>query len=396
MSGAGGLHLFVLIDALGWRILEGREFLSDLLPFRVPLRTVLGYSSGAIPTILTGRPPARHGHWNLFYYDPDGSPFRWLRRLGFLPAGVLDSRLARKALKEVGRRVLGLGPLFECCVSPRLLPWFNWVEKRSVYEPGGIAGAPSIFDDLAAAGIPARVYSYHRWTDQEILRRAREDLQGGAARFYFLYLSELDGALHAHCGDETAMAAALDRYASGLREVFDCARRLDPESRLTVFSDHGMTPVRQRYDLVGAIDALGFGMPADYLAVYDSTMARFWFFRDEARHRITARLGDLPCGRIVPGAELEELGVLFADRRYGDVVFLLEPGWLVSQSDFNGSRWSPSGMHGYHPEDPDSDGIFLSSGPPSAPVRSIADIHSLMVGAAMAMTDTLALRSENG
>ncbi len=71
--------IFVLIDALGWQYLEGREFLNDVLAYRAPLQTVLGFSSGAIPTILTGAPPAVTGHWNLFYYDPAGSPFLWLR-----------------------------------------------------------------------------------------------------------------------------------------------------------------------------------------------------------------------------------------------------------------------------------------------------------------------------
>ena len=138
------LSISVLIDALGWRFLEGREFLSDMLPFRKPLRTVLGFSSGAIPTILTGLPPAQNGHWNLYYYDPKGSPSRWLRHFGFLPSRMLDNRVTRKLLKEMGRRMLGLGPLFECCVSPRLLHLFNWVEKRNIYDRGGISGADSI------------------------------------------------------------------------------------------------------------------------------------------------------------------------------------------------------------------------------------------------------------
>jgi predicted AlkP superfamily pyrophosphatase or phosphodiesterase len=123
-------------------------------------------------------------------------------------------------------------------------------------------------------------------------------------------------------------------------------------------------------------------MPDDYLAVYDSTMARFWFFAEGARRGVVARLQDLPCGRIVPDDELEALGVFFADRRYGQVIFLLHPGWLIARSDFNGRGWSPAGMHGYHPEDPDSDGVFLSSGPPAIPIRSIADVHALMLDAA--------------
>src|SRR6266404_7028708 len=140
------LAVFVLIDALGWHYLQGREFLNDLLPYRYPLQTVLGFSSGAIPTILTGTSPAEHGHWNLFYYDPKNSPFKWVQNFQFLPDRLLDNRISRRLIKEMGKRFLRLGPLFDCAVSPRLLPWFNWVEKRNIYHRRGISGAASIFD----------------------------------------------------------------------------------------------------------------------------------------------------------------------------------------------------------------------------------------------------------
>ena len=79
------ITVLVLIDALGWEFVKTRKFLSDILPFQGPVRTVLGFSSGAIPTILTGLPPSTNRHWNLIYFDPAGSPFRWLRHFGFLP-----------------------------------------------------------------------------------------------------------------------------------------------------------------------------------------------------------------------------------------------------------------------------------------------------------------------
>ena len=87
----------------------------------------------------------------------------------------------------------------------------------------------------------------------------------------------------------------------------------------TVISDHGMTPVHSQYDLVGKIEALGFSMPKDYLSVYDSTMARYWFFNDAARNAILGELSRTSCGRIVDDPELERLGILFPDRRYGEV-----------------------------------------------------------------------------
>jgi len=382
MSSRRRPHLFVLIDALGWQVIQGRNFLSDILPHRAPLRTVLGYSSAAIPTILTGVPPATHQHWNLFYYDPTGSPFRWLRHFRFLPDALLDHRVTRRLLKEMGRRWLGLGPLFECCVSPRILHLFNWVEKRNIYGRRGIVGAPSIFDRLAEAGIPYHVYSYHDGSDDAVLRRAAQDIETGDGTFFFVYLSEMDAFLHYHRGDPDKVAAQLASYELRLRALFATARKVDPEVSLTVLSDHGMTPIRAKYDLLAEIGGLGLRMPDDYLAVYDSTMARFWFFSNQARDKVTAALRALRCGRIVTDAELERLGVLFPDGRYGQLVFLLDPGCLFSRSDFNGQGWSPAAMHGYHPDDPDSEGIFLANRPPARAVRAIGDVFACMQDAA--------------
>jgi hypothetical protein len=376
-----GLQIFVLIDALGWEYVKNREFLSDVLPYRQPLRTVLGYSSGAIPTILTGLMPAQNGHWNLLYYDPQGSPFRWLRHLEFLPGTILEHRVTRKLLKEMGHRMLGLGPLFDCTVSTRLLRWFNWVERRNIYGYGGITGTLSIFDHLAQAHVPHRIYTFHKFTDIQILDRARRDMETDKSGVFFLYLSEMDMFLHKHCLDTAEIDQQVRWYGERLASLFRFARKIDPEAGLTIFSDHGMAPVRQLYDVVGEIDALGFRTPEDYLAVYDSTMARFWFFADTPRKKITERLLSMPCGRILSDAEMESLGILFEDRRYGELVMLLHPGGLMGKSDFNGPRWVPAGMHGYHPDDPDSDAIFLSSRAPVYPLRTIADVHRCLLAA---------------
>jgi hypothetical protein len=372
------LHIFVLIDALGWTSIEGRDFLSDVLPFRMPVRTVLGYSSGAIPSILSGLSPAEHGHWNLYYYDPQRSPFRWLRLFLFLPKPILDNRISRKVMKELGRHVLGLGPGFECCVSPSILPWFNWVEKRNLYAPGGISGAPSIFDHMEESGVPYRVYSYHEMNDKEILDQARIDILSNRANVLFLYLSEMDAFLHTNCGDVPKLEERLKWYGSELRNLFRSAQRFDPEASFTILSDHGMTRVAQTYDLVQEVDALGFQMPGDYLVVYDSTMARFWFFNEGVRGAITERLTALNCGRILSSDQLDELGVHFRDNRYGELIFLLHPGWLLTRSDFNGHDWSPKGMHGYHPDDPHSDALFLSNKEPSIAPRSVSDLFHVM------------------
>lgn len=369
------MTVFVLIDALGWTYIESAGFLADCLPYRTPVKTVLGYSSGAIPTILTGKTPAQTGHWNLFYYSPARSRFQWLRHCEFLPDAVLNHRVTRKLLKEAGRRVLGLGPLFECALNPRHLRYFDWVEKRNIYAEGGVAG--SIFESLAQEGLTCRSYSYHAGTDAELLAAACRDVEARRAGFYFVYLSEMDHFLHHHCTEPALVNEKLDWYGGRLRELFRLARGIGPAARLAVASDHGMTPVRGDLPLAAGIAKLGLSMPSDYLAVYDSTMARFWCFNSGARRLLLEHLETVAGGRVLADEELHDLGILFEDRRYGEIIFLAEPGLMLGGGDFE-TRWRPIGMHGYHPSDPYSDAIFLSDRPPRAPVRAIADFHAWM------------------
>jgi len=370
------LQVVVLIDALGWEYIRERPFLDDVLPYRTRLQTILGFSSGAIPTILTGLMPERHGHWNYFYYDPEHAPFRWLKAFGWLPKAILDNRYGRKIIKELGRRVLGLGPNFECCVSPQLLPYFNFSERRDIYAPKGIGDTPSLFDELEKEDRGYRVYTYHQYSDDEIMRRALHDVVNSDATLFFLYLCEMDGFLHMHCKDPEAIAGKLAWYDERLREVFRVARERDADAFLMVCSDHGMTPVLRHADIIPEVAKLGLRMPQDYLAVYDSTMARFWFFNDEARRRVHDVMASLDCGHVLTEPELQTFGLDFSDKRYGELIFLLNAGWMVAEGDFNGQGgWSPEGMHGYHPDDCYSDAIFLSNETPLRPMRTIADVY---------------------
>src|SRR5208337_697602 len=148
----------------------------------------------------------------------------------------------------------------------------------NIYDREGITGAPSIFDQLAKRGVPYRVYSYHHATDAEILQQAETDLSSGQARFYFLYLSEMDLFLHHHCSEPGVVEEKIHWYEHRLRKLMTSARAIDPQATLALLSDHGMTPVKHHFDLLGAIEKLNLSMPEDYLAVYDSTMVRFWFF----------------------------------------------------------------------------------------------------------------------
>jgi len=74
--------------------------------------------------------------------------------------------------------------------------------------------------------------------------------------------------------------------------------------------------------------------------------------------------------------ELKRLGCDFADRRYGELFFLMQPGVLINPS-FMGERPIP-GMHGYHPEDAQSVAFHATSQAPERPPARLDDLHALM------------------
>jgi len=101
------LHLFVFADALGWKLAQERKFLSDLLPHRQEVETLLGYSCTCDPTILTGAQPDQHGHFSFFTFDPAHSPFGWARWLGWLPQSIaahhrIRNRVSRWTASRLG------------------------------------------------------------------------------------------------------------------------------------------------------------------------------------------------------------------------------------------------------------------------------------------------------
>jgi hypothetical protein len=134
----------------------------------------------------------------------------------------------------------------------------------------------------------------------------------------------------------------------------------------------------EHIDLRKAIQSLPVRMPEDYVAVYDSTMARFWFLNDRARQVITDGLQGVSQGRILPEAELKRLKTYFPDHYFGELIFLVKEGMLIVPSDM-GAR-PIRAMHGYHPNEIHSFAALCTNqeGIPDD-VRAIPDMYRLMV-----------------
>jgi hypothetical protein len=148
--------------------------------------------------------------------------------------------------------------------------------------------------------------------------------------------------------------------------------------RLYIFSDHGMANCNEFLDLQAQINALGLRMGKDFAVVYDSTMARFWFFNDRARQKVIEKLEQVPQGRVLSDLELRKLHAHFDDGHFGQLIFLVREGVLIVPSHM-GER-PIRAMHGYHPDDPQSYAALLTNQSEiPASVQAIPDIYRLMV-----------------
>jgi predicted AlkP superfamily pyrophosphatase or phosphodiesterase len=198
-----------------------------------------------------------------------------------------------------------------------------------------------------------------------------------------MYWPGLDGLLHRVGNQSAEVPARLRMYEEWVRGILGLAKDHYSEVRLYVFSDHGMANCDELLDLKSAVDALAVTMEKDYAVVYDSTMARFWFFNERARREITDCLAKAPQGRIVPDSELEDMHALFPDRYFGELIFLVKEGVLIVPSHM-GER-PIRAMHGYHPTDKHSyASLMTNQSALRASVRAIPDIYRLMTAEAEA------------
>jgi len=351
--------IYILIDALGWEYIKNRDFLMDILPYRRKLSTLLGFSCAAIPSILSGQYPDEHGQWNLFCHSPSTSPFRWTKWLPFFGNGFIE-RAMRKLIEETSKKVINSDGYFETYLVPLdLLHLFDISERNNIYKEKGLNNVPSIFDWMRMNGINNRVYNYRQGTDMSLMKRAISDIDEGGSDVFFIYLSQMDSYLHANCTDNGYIDNKLIQYKEGLNSIFKTAEKTGREVVMHVFSDHGMVSTESTVNLIQKIEGIGLKQPDEYLAMYDSTMARFWCFNDTARRRIMAVLADVKEGHILNEDELREQHVWFENHLYGEIVFLLNPGILLEPS-YMGSK-APPGMHGCHPNNPYCDAMIMSN-----------------------------------
>jgi len=364
----------LLVDALGWELAEKHGRFAPSLPHRRKIETILGFSSGALPTLFTGRMPEEHGRWLMYRRAQGETPFRGFGALRLLPERVQRSgRLARLLTRTVARR--GVRGYFHLYEVPRwLLAEFDLAEREDPFAPGGLPG-DSLWDHLERRGVRWRRWNWRTPEDQNLAALARQ-LAEGDEDLLFCYTAELDTLLHVEGSRGAGVQARLERYPEWIETLEREAARRGERLWVYLFSDHGMVDVTRTVDVAARLRALPVRWPRDYLVFLDATMARFWWRGEKARALVREALDREPHGHWLDDATLAREGARFPNREYGEDLFLLAPGAMVVPS-FMGT--SPlKAMHGYDASHPDMAAGLWSNRPLPDGVRHLRDLRGFL------------------
>ncbi len=371
------LSLFMFIDGFGWEIAQKYGFMKDILTTQQPLQTVFGYSSTCDPTILTGKDPQEHGHFSFFYYRPEVSPFHLCRYLSVLPKSITRRGRIRRYMSKAIQKYYGYNGYFQIYNMPfKHLPLFDYSEKKDLYQPDGINnGCSTVFDDFRDESVNFHMSDW-RLKEPANIASLKDQINHRSIQFGYLFCGSLDGVLHQYGTDHPQVQKKLNWYETEFRSIIKLAENNYDEVRVCVFSDHGMANVTSGVDIQSVINECGYTFGDDYAAVYDSTMARFWFFNDSAEKDIRSALSSASGGRILSDEDLSNYKCQFENKIYGELFFLMNPGTIICPS-FMGETML-EGMHGYDPNHQDSTAFIASNASTGALPNKLQDMKNYM------------------
>ena len=377
------IEIFLFIDALGWKIVNDHNFLPELLPHRKKITMQYGYSSSAIPTILSGKTPAEHGHLGLFRFAPESSPFKRLSKLAwfFKPANFWNRGRVRHHLSKLLKKVYGFTGYFQLYRMPLWkLKFVDYCEKQDLFIAGGMQNIANLHDTLTGKKVNFHISDWHL-SDEENYLAAEKAIENGK-NFLFVYTASFDGLLHEKINDFSAVSRKLAKMEKHIGKLYAQAQDHAGKVHFTIISDHGMTPLAGTADIMKAIEQSGLVFGKDYGACYDSTMARFYYLNEKAETVITNLMKEFP-GHFLTKEEEIKYGIYREDRTFGDGIFLLEAGLQIVPSDMGGSPLN--GMHGFSPEDEHSYAVILSNTSLPHETENVADYFRLMIERADAL-----------
>ena len=353
------IHVFIYLTGPGWHILKEHGFLAKHCQYQFPVMSQLGCSHAAISTVLTGKTPDKHGRFSSYYLKKSNSTFETAQRF--------YSKFKGKNSGYFGKYSVPIRNLNH---------FLQGNHHTKNLTPGCFAPLISIVDLVNEKKVPHSIVNASASSPIGALKNLRSRLEEKSVNFAFIQIDEMDTLLHNSLHNFSKIDNKLRRYERQIKKIIATGKSINSEFNLTVLSGHGMTFAPQKIDIKKKIGSLGMSYGHDYRAVYDPTMAFFWFRDKFVKSIILDKLKKLRHCKVLSDQKKNDFGINFPDHRYGETIALLEPGFQISPNDVLSKPLA--GMHGYEPNHSDSLGACFSTQPISPSPNHVKDFFTIM------------------
>lgn len=367
-------HVFLLIDAL-----RSTYLTEENMPFLYSLTTKGLYIKNIDPSpgfcerseIFSGLDCFETGNFTAIGYYPSKSVYRdWKCTLALADfCSYFAPDMVRKLFKRYRKkRGMRMNPYL---IPFKSLPNYVLTEDNTEFS---FVNHRTIEDVLQEEGIKYTMGYFTALSDlKPRTRLSIEDfLKQSIANnccFIPLYIGVIDSAGHLYADNITAMKPYLKAVDEKIKTL--CIEASNNGYSFSVLGDHGMVPVSKKVDIKKKINKLGLRLGSDYEMFLDSTIARFWFFKEAASKQIKDTLQESfkSDGVIVDDHNMKQYGIPLDIKSkdgipvYGDLVWCANPSVIISPDYFNPESKDIRGMHGYlKTENQEGYGLYVSIG----------------------------------
>jgi predicted AlkP superfamily pyrophosphatase or phosphodiesterase len=359
--------LTAFIDGLKPDSLKHMDFLESFSEKR-RIKSELGYSNPAHASMYTGVYPNKHHYWFIWQYAPKSSPFK---SLGKIKLDILSDNIYYKySIYKIIRKFHPEITSFYGIPFLYWIPFQNWKyfdisEKKFWTDPDFSRNFPTIFDVLQHYGISYETIGLTRFDAGNSSNIIQNHILGNLKDWTYLFFGDIDPLSH--------------KYGQNSKEVIERSQKIDRiiekyykkfendlnEFCFIVYSDHGHISVKDTINLDDVFKQKNDSLK-QYKYFIDSNFARFWLNNENERKSIESVLTTISDkGFILSQTIQEKYHVDMPDNRYGDIIFYLDTPYVFDRSSVSpfGRKIKNRDMsaHGYLPDYPDSDGMFLSN-----------------------------------
>src|SRR4030067_1078937 len=199
------------------------------------------------PAFFAGLQPEECGVANMYYYNPEESPFR-----------NIDTRhndrdkISKELREEAAKRGYSLVKHNGGCaeIPLHLLKYFDFSEKYNTSDPSAIEGYKTVFDYMRHDGKKWIWIGYPDGpgTTQGVMEQFQKRITADLD-FIYLHFSELDWAGH-ECGPHSqGQKKTLKEIDEAIKEVYKKLNQTSPGVRGIIFGDHGQVEIKRNIDI---------------------------------------------------------------------------------------------------------------------------------------------------